>query len=160
MLKVHTNRKVFIAVKPTGNNVFSTVAKEDIKTSILKKNNVVTVIPEIIDPIFIYLLLDVTVNYDPVTNLTDENTLKTNINTSIQSYHQTNLEKFDQKFRYSILTQDIDNTNNSIRNNTKKDIILETADDILSTRSTFIISNLSLRKDVIESINLSILIIL
>ena len=109
--------KVFIAVKPTGNNVFSTVAKEDIKTNILKKNNVVTVIPEIIDPIFFYLLLDVTVNYDPITNLTDENTLKTNINTSIQSYHQTNLEKFDQKFRYSILTQDIDNTNSSIRNN-------------------------------------------
>ncbi len=51
-------------------------------------------------------------------------------------------------------------TNNSIRNSTKKDISLETADDILSTRSTFIISNLSLRKDVIESISLSILIIL
>ena len=51
-------------------------------------------------------------------------------------------------------------TNNSIRNSIKKDISLETAADILSTRSTFIISNLSLRKDVIESISLSILIIL
>ncbi len=51
-------------------------------------------------------------------------------------------------------------TNNNIRNSIKKDISLETAADILSTRSTFIISNLSLRKDVIESISLSILIIL
>ena len=109
--------KVFIAVKPSGNNVFTNVAKTAIEKSILKQSNVVTVIPVIIDPIFIYLLLNTTVNYDPVTNLTDENTLKTNINTSIQNYHQTNLEKFDQKFRYSMLTQDIDNTNDSIRNN-------------------------------------------
>ena len=108
--------KVFIAVKPSGNNVFSNATKESIKTNILKKSNVVTVTPEIVDPIYFYLLIDTTVNYDPVTNLTDEVTLKTNINTSIQNYLQTNLERFDQKFRYSKLVQDIDNTNNSIRN--------------------------------------------
>jgi hypothetical protein len=109
--------KVFVAAKPAGNNVFSTASKEAIKKSILQKVNVVTVTPEIIDPVFFYLLIDVTVNYDPVTNLTDAETLKTNINTSIQSYLQTNLEKFDQKFRYSQLVQDIDNTNTAIRNN-------------------------------------------
>lgn len=109
--------KVFIGLKPNGNNTFSTATKEAIKNSILKQVNVVTVIPEIVDPIFFYLLVDVTVNYDPITNLTDENTLKTNINTSIQNYFQKNLEKFDQKFRYSQLVQDIDNTDNSIRNN-------------------------------------------
>jgi hypothetical protein len=108
--------KVFIAVKPSGNNVFSTTTKEAIKTTVLQKSNVVTVTPEIIDPIYFYLLIDTTVNYDPVTNLTDETILKSNINNSIQSYLQTNLERFDQKFRYSKLVQDIDNTNNSIRN--------------------------------------------
>jgi hypothetical protein len=109
--------KVFIGVKPQGNNTFSTATKEAIKNSILKQVNVVTVIPEIVDPIFYYLLVDVVVNYDPITNLTDASTLKTNIDTSIQNYYQTNLEKFDQKFRYSQLVQDIDNTNSSIRNN-------------------------------------------
>lgn len=109
--------RVFIAVKLTGNNVLSATTKDAIKNSILKRVNVVTVEPIIIDPIFFYLIIDSTVNYDPVTNLTDEDTLKTNINTSIQSYLQTNLEKFDQKFRYSQLVQDIDNTNTSIRNN-------------------------------------------
>ena len=109
--------KVFIGVKPIGSNVFSNVAKEDIKNSILKTSNVVTVIPEIVDPVFYHLLIDTTINYDPITNLTNETTLKTNINTSIQNYFQTNLEKFDQKFRYSKLSQDIDNTNDSIRNN-------------------------------------------
>jgi hypothetical protein len=109
--------KVFIGLKPNGNNTYSTATKEAIKNSVLKKVNVVTVIPEIVDPIFYYILVDTIVNYDPVSNLTDEETLKLNINTSIQNYFQTNLEKFDQKFRYSQLIQDIDNTNNSIRNN-------------------------------------------
>ena len=108
--------KVFIAVKPSGNNVFSVATKETIKTNILKKSNVVTVTPEIVDPIYFYLLVDTTVNYDPVTNLTDEVTLKTNIDASIQNYLQTNLERFDQKFRYSKLVQDIDNTSSAIRN--------------------------------------------
>ena len=110
--------KVFIAMKPAGTTAtFSAATKESIKSNILKKVNVVTVIPEIIDPVFFYLNIETTVNYDPLTNLTDEDTLRTNIRTSIENYLQTNLEKFDQKFRYSKLVQDIDNTNNSIRNN-------------------------------------------
>ena len=109
--------KVFIAAKPSGNNTFSTATKEIIKDSILKKVNVVTVTPEMVDPVFFYLLIDSSVNYDPVVLLTDSVTLQTNINSSIQTYLQNNLEKFDQKFRYSQLVQSIDNTNVSIRNN-------------------------------------------
>ena len=112
--------KVFIAIKPAGNTVFSNIAKEAIIKDVLKQTNVVTVIPEIVDPTFFYLMLDVTVNYNPVTNLTDEVTLKSNINASMQNYLTTNLEKFDQKFRYSALTREIDNTNSSIRNSETK----------------------------------------
>jgi len=109
--------KVFVAVKPSGNNTFSTTTKDEIKTTILDKVNVVTVQPEIIDPIFFYLLIDATVNYDPVKLLTDAASLEINIDTSIQSYFQTDLEKFDQKFRYSQLVQDIDLTDSAVRNN-------------------------------------------
>ena len=108
--------KVYIAVKPTGNTVYSNTTKDIIKTAILKKTNVVTVIPELVDPIYYYLLITATVNYDPVTLLTNEDTLKTAVNTSISNYFTTDLKKFDQKFRYSKLTKVIDNTNSSIRN--------------------------------------------
>ena len=67
--------KVFIAIKPTGNAIYSDVAKAAIINDILKQTNVVTVIPEIVDPTFFYLQLDATVNYNPITNLTDEVTL-------------------------------------------------------------------------------------
>ena len=108
--------KVYIAVKPAGNTSYSNTTKDDIKTAILKKSNVVTVIPEIVDPIFYYLLITTTVNYDPVTLLTSENTLKSAIDTSIRDYFTTDLQKFDQKFRYSVLTKKIDNTDSAIRN--------------------------------------------
>ncbi len=108
--------KVYIAIKPTGNTSYSNTTKDAIKTSILKKTNVVTVIPELVDPIYYYLLITATVNYDPVVLLTNEDTLKTSVNTSISNYFTTDLKKFDQKFRYSKLTKAIDNTNSSIRN--------------------------------------------
>ena len=108
--------KVYIAVKPTGNTSYSNTTKDEIKSSILKKTNVVTVIPEIIDPIYYYLLITATVNYDPVTLLTNEDTLKSAVDASISNYFTSDLKKFDQKFRYSKLTKLIDNTNSSIRN--------------------------------------------
>ena len=108
--------KVYIAVKPTGNESYSGTTKDVLKDNILKKTNVVTVQPEIIDPIYYYLLVTTTVNYDPVTLLTNEDTLKSAIDTSISDYFTTDLQKFDQKFRYSVLTKKIDNTNSAIRN--------------------------------------------
>ena len=108
--------KVYIAVKPTGNESYSGTTKDVLKNNILKKTNVVTVQPEIIDPIYYYLLITTTVNYDPVTLLTNEDTLKSSIDNSITEYFTSELQKFDQKFRYSVLTKKIDNTNISIRN--------------------------------------------
>ena len=108
--------KVYIAVKPVGDTAFSTATKDAIKTSILKKSNVVTVIPEIVDPIYYYLIVDTTINYDPVSLLSSENVLKSAVNSSVISYFTSHVQKFDNKFRYSLLTKTIDNTNSSIRN--------------------------------------------
>ena len=108
--------KVYIAVKPTGNTSYSAATKDAIKSSILKKTNVVTVTPELVDPIYYYLLIDTTINYDPVTLLTNEDTLKTLISSSISNYFTNDLQKFDNKFRYSKLAGLIDDTNSSIRN--------------------------------------------
>jgi len=130
--------KVYIAVKPVGNTAYSIATKDAIKTSILKKTNVVTVTPEIVDPIFYYLLIDTTVNYDPVTLLTNEDTLKAGISNSITSYFTSSLQKFDQKFRYSVLTQTIDDTNSSIRNSkTSIKYQMEIAPTTLAVAATY-----------------------
>ena len=85
--------------------------------------------------------------------MTDEETLKTNINTSIQSYLQTNLEKFDQKFRYSQLVQSIDNTNNAIRNNrTTVKYEQRVSPETLNTPSTYTLNfNNAIEKNTLTS---------
>ena len=130
--------KVYIAIKPTGNAMYSSATKEDIKTSILKKTNVVTVIPELVDPIYYYIIVETTVNYDPVTLLTTEDNLKSLVDTAINNYFTSDLQKFDQKFRYSVLTKKIDNTNEAIRNS--KTIIkyqLRVTPATIATTSTY-----------------------
>ena len=85
--------------------------------------------------------------------MTDEATLKTNIDTSIQSYLQTDLEKFDQKFRYSKLTKSIDNTNSSIRNSkTSIKYQMRITPATLATVSTYTMEfNVPLTKDTLTS---------
>ena len=130
--------KVYIAIKPTGNAAYSSATKDDIKTSILKKTNVVTVIPELVDPIYYYVIIDTIVNYDPVTLLTTEDLLKATIDSTINSYFTTDLQKFDQKFRYSVLTKNIDNTNQAIRNSkTTIKYQLRVTPATLATTSTY-----------------------
>ena len=48
--------------------------------------------------------------------LTNEDTLKSLISSTITNYFSTSLQKFDNKFRYSKLAGVIDDTNSSIRN--------------------------------------------
>ena len=130
--------KVYIAIKPTGNAMYSTATKDDIKTSILKKTNVVTVIPELVDPIYYYVLVDTVVNYDPVTLMTTEDSLKATIDSIINSYFSTELQKFDQKFRYSVLTKKIDNTSQAVRNSkTTIKYQLRVTPSTLATASTY-----------------------
>ena len=130
--------KVYIAIKPTGNAMYSTATKDDIKTSILKKTNVVTVIPELVDPIYYYVLVDTVVNYDPDKLMTTEDSLKATIDSIINSYFSTELQKFDQKFRYSVLTKKIDNADPAIRNSkTTIKYQLRVTPATLATASTY-----------------------
>ena len=145
--------KVYIAIKPTGNTSYSNTTKDAIKTDILKKSNVVTVIPEIVDPIFYYILVETIINYDPVVLITTEDILKSAIDTSINSYFISNLQKFDQKFRYSVLTKAIDNTDSSIRNSkTSVKYQLRITPVTLGTTNTYTLEfNASLTKSTVVS---------
>ena len=145
--------KVYIAIKPTGNTSYSNTTKDAIKADILKKSNVVTIIPEIVDPIFYYILVETIINYDPVVLITTEDILKSAIDTSINSYFISNLQKFDQKFRYSVLTKAIDNTDSSIRNSkTSVKYQMRITPATLGTTNTYTLEfNASLTKSTVVS---------
>lgn len=108
--------KVYIAIKPLLSSKLTTDEKDEIKNSILKGKNIVSIIPEIIDPEFTNLELDVFVKYNP--NLTDRDvvSLQSVVKDTIADYNFNNLNKFDGVFRHSQLLRAIDNADPSIQN--------------------------------------------
>ena len=110
--------KVYISVKPLLATNLTEAEKTTIKQSILKGKNIVSITPEIVDPEFTNLELDVFFKYNP--NLTDRTAvdLQSVVRDTITDYNFDNLNKFDGVFRYSQLTKAIDNADPSIINST------------------------------------------
>lgn len=110
--------KTFISLKPIDNYSISTKEKEEIIEEIIENRAVLTVTPEIIDPDFTYLVLDVKVYYNPDLTNEDEATLRNLVRTSILNYRSANLTDFDSTFRNSQLLRQIDDSEKSIRSST------------------------------------------
>ena len=110
--------KAYIAIKPLTTVVLTTEEKDEIKNTILKGKNVVSITPEILDPNFTFLELDVFFKYNP--NLTDRSSsdLQSVVRDTISDYNFNNLNKFDGVFRHSQILKNIDNADPSIQNST------------------------------------------
>lgn len=108
--------KVFLSIKPGNAETLTEVQKTFIKDSILKTKNLVSITPEIVDPDYTFIKLEVFFKYDPnLTSLT-AGELKDKVIATITNYNNTNLKKFDGVFRASQVTTLIDATNPSILN--------------------------------------------
>ena len=110
--------RAYIAIKPLLADTLTTAEKAEITGTILKGKNVVSITPEIVDPNFTHLELDVFFKYNP--NLTDRSStdLQTVVRDTIKDYNFNNLNKFDGVFRHSELLRKIDNSDPSILNST------------------------------------------
>jgi hypothetical protein len=108
--------KVFLSIKPGNAETLTEVQKQFIKDSILKTKNLVSITPEIVDPDYTYIKLEVFFKYDPnLTSLT-AGELKDKVIATITNYNNTNLKKFDGVFRASQVTTAVDATNPAILN--------------------------------------------
>ena len=108
--------KVFLSIKPGNAETLTEVQKQFIKDSILKTKNLVSITPEIVDPDYTYIKLEVFFKYDPnLTSLT-AGELKDKVIATITKYNNTNLQKFDGVFRASQVTTAVDATNPAILN--------------------------------------------
>ena len=117
--------KIYICIKPNTADVLTAAEKISITGSILKGKNVVSITPEILDPNYSYLELDVIFKYNP--NLTDRTgaDLKSLIQDTIDDYSLNNLNKFDGLFRHSALLKLIDNADPSILNSTVRPFLFQ-----------------------------------
>jgi len=112
--------KVFISLKPKSGLTIDETNKESIKKDILKKKNIISVTPEIVDADFIYLLMESVITYDSSKTILDKKSIEGLVNTTIIDYVDNDLEKFDKDLYFSKLTGLIDGVSNSIVGNDTK----------------------------------------
>ena len=108
--------KVYICVRPNNASKLTNVEKAEITNTILKKRSVVSVTPEIIDPQYLKLALDVTVYYNPNLTTRTAKDIEDIVTQTIYDYDEANLQVFDGVFRASKLTGLIDRSEPSIQN--------------------------------------------
>ena len=118
--------KVYIAIKPLTAATLTENEKTSIKDTILKGKNIVSITPEIVDPNFTNLEMDVFFKYNP--NLTDRTNVELQgvVRDTISDYNFNNLNKFDGVFRYSQILKAIDNSDRSILNSTIRPYMFKT----------------------------------
>jgi hypothetical protein len=108
--------KVYVTIAPKDTEVLSYSDKEFIKGQYLKPKNVVSITPEIIDPTYTYVHMDIFFKYNPNTTNGDVASLQEQVRTSIALYQENDLKRFDGVFRYSTVLNIIDNADLSILN--------------------------------------------
>ena len=115
--------KAFICIKPNTAATLTAAEKISIINSILKGKNVVSVTPEIVDPDYSYLELDIYFKYNP--NLTDRTSadLVSVVKDTVDDYSLNNLNKFDGVFRHSGILQQIDSSDPAILSSTCRPFI-------------------------------------
>jgi hypothetical protein len=112
--------KVFISVKPQNSEILSDAEKTQILETIVRPKSVVTVTPEIIDPSFTYISLDVFFKYDTTQTAMTQTQLQTAVQNAILTYDENNLNRFNRVFRHSELLSVIDDTSDAVLNSTAR----------------------------------------
>ena len=127
---------VKIAIKAASGSTLTDATKNSIITQ-LKKYNVASVRPQIIDPETTTILLTSNVKYDERATTKTADTLRSEIINAIITYNTNTLQQFDSMFRYSKIVQLIDDTDTSILSNITTLKIRKTFTPTISTSTRY-----------------------
>jgi len=100
--------KVFVSMKPRDNYYISETEKQRIIDEIISPKAIVAVSTQILDPEYLYLIVEADVEYDPKKTTLTETALKTAIRNALLNYKATYLNKFESRYAHSKVEQDID----------------------------------------------------
>jgi len=122
---------VKIAIKAASGSTLTDATKLSIVNQ-LKRFNVASVRPEIVDPETTSIILTSNVKYDEKATTKTADTLKSDILTTITNYNTNTLQQFDTVFRHSKITGLIDDTDTSILSNVTSLLVRKTFTPTLS----------------------------
>jgi hypothetical protein len=108
--------RVYMAVKPSVGTVISTTRKAELVTS-LKKRNVLSIDPVVVDAEYLYVVPTVEVVFNPDKTTKAAGTIESEVTSAITTFQNTNLNNFGKKLRYSVFTTAMDTIDLSILGN-------------------------------------------
>ena len=128
--------QVKIAIKAASGSTLTNQTKTDLVTQ-LKKYNVASVTPVIVDPETTDIILTTTAKFDEKATTKNADTIKSNIITSLDNYNTDTLQKFDSVFRHSKVVKQIDDTDTSILSNVTTIKVRKSFTPTLSTSTRY-----------------------
>ena len=108
--------KVFISIKTTTGNNLTETQKDQLIID-LRKFNVASITPVVIDPETTFLILQVVFKFNSSTTTKTKETLVTDVQAVLQNYNLNTLTEFNNTFRHSEIVRLIDGVDNSILSN-------------------------------------------
>lgn len=132
--------KVFISFKPKKGFYITNSVKQEILNNIIKNKNVVTIIPEIIDPEYIFLMINIITVFDPKQTLLSSSEVENSIRQNITLYNTETFSKFGTRFNYSKFLYMIDQSENSIVSNYTTIKLKKNIPVYLETTNTYLIN--------------------
>ena len=105
-------------MKPITGEFLTSSEKSILTQNVLKPKKILTVRNVIVDPEYIYVIVNSLVKYDSRNLLITESALKSKIIETIKNYNDDDINEFSKYFRFSKLSRLIDVSDRAIINNT------------------------------------------
>jgi hypothetical protein len=109
--------KVFMSIKPRTGRTLTTSTKDAIKNTILSSKTMVSITPEIIDPVYINIIPTINVYWNPNSTTSSYTDISSAVRTSVMDYQNNELKKFDSVFRFSKFSNIVDRSDPGIVSN-------------------------------------------
>tara|TARA_B110000977_G_scaffold43058_1_gene58262 strand:+ start:4085 stop:5950 length:1866 start_codon:yes stop_codon:yes gene_type:complete len=109
--------KAYVSIKPLIGDALTIAEKNEI-VGILTNKNIVSIKPEILDPEFTNIEVDVIFKYNPALTSRSQSALESLVKDTILDYNFNQLNKFDGVFRHSELLTLVDNSDPAITSST------------------------------------------
>ena len=107
--------KVFIAIKPKGDEDVLTALQKSQITDFLKNKKIIAIDTEVVDPDITFLFFNLFVKFDKNKTALSENQLVSKVRNAASTFNNS-FEEFNNDFRYSTFLRDVDTAEVSVLN--------------------------------------------
>jgi len=106
--------KVFISIDPKSGYLVTEADKDYLLNTIIRPRSVLSLLHEFVDPTYLYVGLDVKVNYNPRITPFSSSQVEAIVNNTIEQYFENELSTLDKKFYFARLVNKIQTSHNAI----------------------------------------------